>query len=196
MVTFQRFLSLCAGRVGQLVNSSSLSSDCGVSVDTVQRWLSVLEASFLVFRLPPHLASFGKRVVRTPKLYVADTGLACHLLGVREVDQLVNHPLRGALFENYAISEVATAWLHHRREPPLFFWRDRTGHEVDLVVEEGGATFPVKIKSGQTVTDDMLSGLRWWLDLRGRPAESATLLYGGGDAHERSGLSVRPWFSV
>lgn len=196
LVTFERFLALCAGRVGQLVDSSALASDCGIAVDTVRRWLSILETSFLVFRLRPHHANFGKRVIRTPKLYFHDTGLACYLLGIRETAQLVNHPLRGALFENYVVSEVNKAYANHRRDSPLFFWRDRTGHEVDLLIEEAGELFPVEIKSGQTVAGDMLAGLRWWGSLAARPPEAATLVHGGADAYSRSGISVRPWFAV
>ena len=196
LITFERFLALCAGRVGQLVNTTALASDCGVAVDTVRRWLSILETSFLVFRLRPHHASFGKRVIRSPKLYFHDTGLACHLLGIREVGQLLNHPLRGALFENYVVAELDKAYAHHRLESPLFFWRDRTGHEVDLLIEEAGELFPVEIKSGQTATADMLAGLAWWNALAARPAESATLVYGGAEAYTRSSVAVRPWFSV
>jgi hypothetical protein len=196
LVTFERFLALCAGRVAQLVDASALAPDCGVAVDTVRRWLSILETSFVVFRIRPHHASFGKRVMRTPKLYFHDTGLACHLLGIREVGQLLTHPLRGPLFENYVIAEVDKAYAHHRRESPLFFWRDRTGHEVDLLIEEAGELFPVEIKSGQTVAADMLAGLTWWCALAGRPLEAATLVHGGAEAYTRSGIAVRPWFAV
>ena len=150
LATFERFLALCAGRAAQLLNHSSLANDAGVSVDTARRWIAILQTSFVVFVLPPHHRNFNKRVVKTPKLFFHDTGLLCHLLGIREPAQLVSHPLRGALFENYIVAEVAKAFLHHRRTPPLFFWRDRTGHEVDLVIEAGDTLFPVEIKSTQT----------------------------------------------
>lgn len=194
--TFSRFLSLTAGRSGQLLNYSSLAADCGISVDTARRWLSILQASFIVFLLPPHHANFNKRLIRSPKLYFWDTGLACHLLRIREAAQLETHPLRGALFENYVIAEVAKTYRHQRREPPLFFWRDRTGHEIDLLIEEGVELFPVEIKSGQTMDTGMLESLRWWSALAGRPPENATLVYGGGDRQERGGIRIRPWFSV
>jgi len=223
--TFERFLGLVAGRVGQLLNYSSLASDAGVSVDTARRWISVLKTSFIVFALSPHHRNFNKRLIKSPKLYFFDTGLACYLLGLRSRVQLETHPLRGALFENFVIAEVAKAYFHHRRQPPLYFWRDRIGHEVDLLIEEGGALYPMEMKSGATVGGDMLDGLLWWCRLSGRserkgkereegPEERegmgkareekggeitgtrAALVYGGDDAYERRGVAVRPWFSI
>lgn len=157
--TFERFLMLCAGRVGQLLNYSSLANDCGVSADTARRWISVLKTSFIVFLLEPHHQNFNKRLIKSPKLYFYDTGLVCHLLRVRDGRQLQTLPQRGEVFENYIVSEVAKAYLHHRQEPPIYFWRDRTGHEVDLIIEEGGRLYPVEIKSGRTATGDMLEPL-------------------------------------
>jgi predicted AAA+ superfamily ATPase len=193
---FERFLALCAGRAAQLLSYSGLASDCGISVDTARRWISVLKTSFIVFLLPPHHRNFNKRVVKSPKLYFYDTGLLCQLLGIRETDQIVSHPLRGAIFENYVVAEVAKAYLHHRRTPPLFFWRDRTGHEVDLLIEKATLLYPVEIKSGNTMSPDMLDGLLWWAKLAGLPPDAATLIYGGDDAFTRNKVSVRPWFSV
>lgn len=193
---FARFLALCAGRAGQLLNYSGLASDCGISVDTARRWVSVLTASFIVFLLPPHHRNFNKRVVKSPKLYFYDTGLLCHLLGIREDAQIVSHPLRGAIFENYVIAEVAKAYLHHRRMPPIFFWRDRTGHEIDLLIEEAGLLSPVEIKSGNTMSSDMLDGLLWWSRLAGVPPDAGTLVYGGDDSFTRNAVPVRPWFAI
>lgn len=193
---FSRFLSLCAGRATQLLNYSGLASDCGISVDTARRWISVLNTSFIVFLLPPHHRNFNKRVIKSPKLYFYDTGLLCNLLGIRQADQILNHPLRGAIFENHVISETAKAYLHHRRTPPLFFWRDQTGHEIDLIVEEAGELYPVEIKSGQTISSDMLDSLLWWLRLSGRPPGCATLIYGGNQIQNRQDIAVRPWFAV
>jgi predicted AAA+ superfamily ATPase len=194
--TFGRFLSLAAGRTGQLLNYSSLADDCGISVDTSRRWMSILQASFIVLLLQPHHANFSKRLIRSPKLYFWDTGLACHLLRIREPGQLDIHPLRGALFENYVIAEIAKTYSHHRREPPLFFWRDQGGHEVDLLVEESSNLYPVEIKSGQTMDSGMLEGLRWWCALADRPLESAALVYGGAERQERNGIKVRPWYCI
>jgi predicted AAA+ superfamily ATPase len=193
---FSRFLALCAGRAAQLLNFSNLASDCGISVDTARRWVSVLNTSFILFLLPPHHRNFNKRMIKTPKLYFYDTGLLCHLLGIRQAVQIQNHPLRGPIFENHVVAEIAKTYLHHRRTPPIFFWRDRTGHEIDLLIEEAGELYPVEIKSGQTASADMLGSLRWWLDLAGRPPESATLVYGGSDRQTRLGIAVRPWFAI
>jgi uncharacterized protein len=193
---FERFLALCAGRAAQLLSYSGLASDCGISVDTARRWISVLKTSFIVFLLPPHHRNFNKRVVKSPKLYFYDTGLLCQLLGIRETDQIVSHPLRGAIFENYVVAEVAKAYLHHRRTPPLFFWRDRTGHEVDLLIEKATLLYPVEIKSGNTMSPDMLDGLLWWANLAGVPSDTGTLVYGGNEAFTRNKVPVRPWFAV
>ncbi len=179
-----------------MLNYSNLASDCGIAVDTARRWLSLLEASFIVFLLPPHHRNFNKRVIKSPKLYFYNNGLLCHLLGIREAAQIPANPLRGAIFENHVVAETAKAYLHHRRLPPLFFWRDRTGHEIDLLVEEAGQLYPAEIKSGQTVSSDMLAGLRWWCDLSGQPLESATLIHGGQERYTRNGVAVRSWFGV
>ncbi len=193
---FERFLALCAGRAAQLLSYSGLASDGGISVDTARRWLSVLKTSFILFLLPPHHRNFNKRVVKSPKLYFYDTGLLCRLLGIREAAQIVTHPLRGAIFENYVVAEVAKAYLHHRRTPPIFFWRDRTGHEIDLLIEKADLLYPVEIKSGKTMSPDMLAGLLWWSTLAGLPADAGTLIYGGGEAFTRNRVPVRPWFAV
>jgi predicted AAA+ superfamily ATPase len=193
---FERFLGLTAGRLGQLVNAASLASDAGVSVDTARRWLSVLQTSFILFTLPPHHRNFGKRLIKSPKLYFFDTGLACRLLRIGSREQLESHPLRGLLFENFVVAEVAKAYYHHRRTPPLYFWRDRTGHEVDLIVEEGADPTPIEIKSGATLTADMLDGLLWWARTAGYPDSRSLLVYGGEDAATRHDIAVRPWFSI
>ena len=193
---FERFLALCAGRAAQLLSYSGLASDCGISVDTARRWMSVLKTSFIIFLLHPHHRNFNKRVTKSPKLYFYDTGLLCQLLGVRESGQIVQHPLRGAIFENHVIAEVAKAYLHHRRTPPIFFWRDRTGHEIDLLIEEANLLYPVEIKSGNTMSADMLDRLLWWAKLAGLPREAGTLVYGGDEAFTRNKVPVRPWFAV
>jgi len=196
MERFERFLRLVAGRTGQLLNYSALANDCGLSVDTAKRWVSVLKTSFVVFLLAPHHRNFNKRIIKSPKLYFYDTGLACHLLGIQDDEQLQTHPLRGALFENLIVAEIAKTYHHHRLQPPLYFWRDQTGHEIDLLIEHGNDLFPVEIKSGQTVSSSMFGGLSWWCRQAERPLSSATLVYGGEDAYARNGLNVRPWFAV
>jgi predicted AAA+ superfamily ATPase len=193
---FERFLALCAGRAAQLLSYSGLASDCGISVDPARRWVSVLKTSFIVFLLPPHHRNFNKRVFKSPKLYFFDTGLLCQLLGIREAAQIVSHPLRGAIFENHVVAEVAKAYLNHRRTPPIFFWRDRTGHEIDLRIEKANLLYPVEIKSGNTMSTDMLDGLLWWTEVAGLPPDAGTLVYGGTEVFTRNKVPVRPWFSV
>jgi predicted AAA+ superfamily ATPase len=122
--------------------------------------------------------------------------LLCQLLGVHEATHIVSHPLRGAIFENHVVAEVAKAYLHHRQTPPIFFWRDKTGHEIDLLIEKADLLSPVEIKSGSTMSSDMLDGLLWWTKLAGLPPGAGTLVYGGDEAFTRSKVPVRPWFAV
>ncbi len=194
--TFERFMRLCAGRAGQLLNFSALASDGGISVDTARRWISILKTSFIVFLLTPYHRNFSKRMIKSPKLYFYDTGVVSHLLGIRNDEQLFAHPARGAVFENYIVAEAVKAYTHHRREPPLYFWRDQTGHEVDLLIEDGGILSPIEIKSGETVGSSMFEGLQWWSRLSGNPVERAVLVYGGDKAYEQNGVAVRPWFAI
>ena len=193
---FERFLSLVAGRTGQILNFSVLADSCGISVDTAKRWISVLKTSFIVFLLKPHHKNFNKRIIKSPKLYFYDTGLACHLLRIRNADQAQLHPLRGALFENYIIAEVAKSYYHHRMEPPTAFWRDQTGHEIDLLIQNHNQLFPVEIKSSQTVSKSMFDTLKWWSDQAGQKLSDATLIYGGDESYTRDDISIRPWHSV
>ncbi|MBU0677588.1 MAG: ATP-binding protein [Verrucomicrobia bacterium] len=192
--TFERFLRLCAGRAGQILNHSGLAADCGVSVMTAKRWLSVLKTSFTVVLLRPHFANFNKRLIKSPKLYFTDTGLLCYLLGIRSPDDLAIHALRGNIFECYVVSELTKAYLHQGLEPPLYFWRDSTGHEIDLIIEDGEKLHPIEIKSGRTLAGDMLQALFWWNRLSGQ--SSGSLVYGGDEAFTRQGVEICPWFEL
>jgi predicted AAA+ superfamily ATPase len=191
---FQRFLRLCAGRSGQLTNSAALGADAGVDHTTARRWLSILEASYVAFFLPPHHANFNKRVIKTPKLYFHDTGLLCWLLGIRSPADLETHPLRGPIFETFVVGEAWKRYLHAGLRPPLYFWRDHTGHEVDLLVDLGSALLPIEIKAGRSVTRDALAGVERFLALAGAPRGG--LLYGGADADERGAVWIRPWSGI
>lgn len=194
--TFERFLGLCAGRTGQLLNYTTLAADAGISLDTARRWFSTLHASFIVFPLRPHHRNFNKRIIKSPKLYFYDTGLACRLLGIRSAEQLRLHPLRGAIFENYVVAELTKAYLHHRMEPPLYFWRDRTGHEVDIIIDDAGTLYPVEIKSGMTLNGALFDGLRRWTEISGESPQRSFLVYGGDETQVRGGVNVRPWYAV
>ncbi|HET98269.1 MAG TPA: ATP-binding protein [Desulfurivibrio alkaliphilus] len=192
LVTFQRFLRLCAARTGQLLNLSSLATDCGIAQSTATAWLSILEASYIVFRLTPHFANFGKRLVKTPKLYFHDPGLAAFLLGIQTPEQLATHPARPALFETMVVAEYLHARLNRGEPPNLYFWRDSTGNEVDLLLDEAGILHPVEIKSGQTVAADMCNTLKKWQAISGSSVEPR-LVFGGEGEYLRSGVRITGW---
>ncbi len=196
---FQAFLGLLAGRTGQLLNLSGLGADTGVSHNTAKAWLSVLEASYIAFRLQPFHAKTRKRLVKAPKTYFYDTGLACYLLGIRSAEQLKNHPLRGAIFENYVITEIQKSILNSGRRPGLSFFRDHAKHEVDLLVERGGSIIAAEIKSGATIGGDFFAGLQWLSEQtflpEGLPLQPR-LVYGGESRQRRTRAEVIPWFSI
>jgi len=191
--TFGRFIRLCAGRCGQLVNMASLANDCGISHTTVSRWISTLEASFLVFLLRPHHRNFNKRLVKSPKLYFIDTGLLCYLLRIRDSDDLRMHASRGAIFESWVISEVLKNFQHRGLDPDIYFWRDSFGHEIDLIIERGEKLTPVEIKSSETFSTGFLDGLKYWLGLSGQDGAPAALVYGGDRSYRRDDVAVLSW---
>ena len=196
LVQFQRFLRLCAGRTGQLLNLSSLGEEAGLSHNTAREWVSVLEASYILHRLLPHHRNFNKRLVKTPKLYFIDTGLACWLLGIESAAQVATHPLRGALFETWVVAEYLKRRLNTARPSNLSFWRDRSGHEIDLLIEQGGMLQPVEIKSGATVRTEALSGLFKWQKISGQAEPRPRLVYGGNETQHRSEADVVAWRSL
>jgi len=192
--TFGRFVRLCAGRTGQLLNLSGLASDCGITHTTAKRWISLLEASFIVMLLRPHYKNFGKRLIKSPKLYFLDTGLLCYLLGVRTPQELFQRSERGAVFESFVLSELYKNFLHRGEQPGLYFWRDASGHEVDIVIDTGEELIPIEIKSAQTVASDFFNNLKYFQGLTGDESSPASLVYGGSDAFRRSGMAVYPWY--
>lgn len=194
LIAFQRFVELCAGRTGQLLNLSALASDVGITQPTAKAWLSILETSFLVFRLRPFHANLRKRLVKMPKLYFHDTGLVCWLLGIRSADQLRNHPLRGAIFETWVVSEIVKHRMNRGEQTGVFFLRDQHGNEVDVVVDRGDCLLAAEAKSGQTVTEDMLRMARRGGSLLEAAGTVRMLLVHGGDARqEREDVTVLPW---
>lgn len=193
LAAFGRFIGLCAGRTGQLLNLSSLANDCGISQPTARRWLSVLEASFLVLLLRPHHRNFNKRLVKSPKLYFLDTGLLTYLLRIRSPDELRIHSSRGAIFESFVVSELMKNVLNRGQEPDLHFWRDSAGHEIDILLEQGGKLIPIEAKSGATLANDFYAGLQYWLDLAATPDGPAALVYGGDRSMRRSGIVTYSW---
>lgn len=190
---FQRFVKMCAARTGQLLNLSSLASDCGITHNTAASWISVLEASYIIYLLRPHYRNFNKRLVKAPKLYFCDTGFAAWLLGIREPEQISFHAQRGALFETLIVTEFLKARFNQGLQPNLFFWRDSKGLEIDLVLEEGDDLKPLEIKSGQTIVPEFLTGLKKWAALSGASDRPAWLVYGGDRALTRGAVTVLPW---
>ncbi|MDP2230719.1 ATP-binding protein [Methylotenera sp.] len=193
---FQRFIKMCAARVGQLLNMSSLATDCGVSHNTIRSWLSVLETGYVVFLLQPHHQNFGKRLVKSPKLYFHDTGLAAFLLGIRDAEHLSIHSARGALFENLVVSELLKQRYNQGLASNLYFWRNNTGDEVDVVIEQGEKLMPMEIKSGQTFNADFLTGISKWMKIAGNAALTPQLVYGGSDNMTRNGVEIRSWKQI
>lgn len=192
LAAFERLLRLCAGRIGQLLNVHSLSIEAGVDAKTIAAWLGVLESSFVLFRLYPHHRNYNKRVVKMPKLYFHDTGLACRLLGIQSAGDLFQHYARGALFENLIVSELKKARFNQGYRDNLYFWRDNTGHEVDVVLDQGDDLFPIEIKAGQTIIPDFFKGLSFFEKLTGRAG--GAVVYAGKTPQQRSdGVSVVPW---
>lgn len=191
---FIRFLKLCAGRIGQLLNLSSLANDCGISVPTASSWLSLLEASYICHLLRPDWNNFSKRLVKTPKLYFYDTGLACSLLDISSPSQLATHYLRGGLFENLVITNFLKRAWNKGYEADLRFWRDSQGNEVDLLLYDG-STHPTayEIKSGATFNTDFFSGLTKWASLSDTPTTSLNVIYSGKDTLTTSKGTLLAW---
>lgn len=194
---FQTFLRLCAGRVGQLLNLSSLGADCGVTHNTAKAWVSLLEASFVAQRLQPWHASLGKRLIKAPKLYFLDCGLVCALLGIRSAAQLREHPLRGPIFENWVYLEILKSRLHRGLPADLFFFRSRQGLEVDFVVDAGRVLIAAEAKSGRTVAADFFAALGVFRELvggaRAQPGLRCVVIHGGEASQRRGDVIVAPW---
>jgi uncharacterized protein len=196
LITFQRFLKLCAGRVGQLLNISSLANDCGISATTARGWLSILEASYLIFQLQPYYKNFSKRVIKASKLYFYDTGIACSLLGIQSEEDVALHYLRRGLVESLIISDLMKHFFNKAQIPPLYFWRDSQGHEIDCIIEQGQRLIPVEIKAGQTINTDYFTGLKFWSTLTETDPSQGFVVYAGMQTQHRSQGTVLSWQSL
>ncbi len=194
--TFEQFLRLLAGRSGQLLNLTSLGNDSGVAHTTVKRWISILEASYLIFLLPPHYKNFRKRIVKLPKIYFLDPGLLCYLLRISSPKDLPAHPQIGNIFETFAVGELIKSFTHQGQEPPLFFWRDKSGLEIDLLIDRGEKLFPIEIKSAQTISPDFLKSINSWLKLPGNPQTTGSLIFGGKAFQARNNIQIIPWYAI
>lgn len=192
--TFGRFVRLCAARSGQVLNLSSLGNDCGVTHTTARRWLSVLEASFLVTLLRPHFENLGKRLIKGPKLYFLDSGLLCFLLGIRGPEDVLHHAQRGAIFETLVLGELHKNFVHRGDTPDIYFWRDAIGHEIDFVVDLGKQRIGLEAKAGETIAADFFKGLHYWRSLQPRGKIATTLVYGGNRRYVDDKTAVHPWY--
>ena len=195
--TFQTFLRMCAARTAQIINLSALATDCGITHNTAKAWVSVLEASYILFLLQPHHRNFNKRMIKAPKIYFYDTGLVASLMGIEDVDRLRTHSMRGQLFENWIVSELMKGRYNRGLPSNLYFWRDRAGLEVDLIADHGESLLPIEIKSGATVAGDFFDGLKRWSKLStDGTRETPLLFYGGDEDQPRTDAVVRSWRSV
>ena len=175
---FEVFVRLLAGRVGQLLNLNSLSDDIGVSAKTLKEWLNILEASFIVFRLPPYFENFGKRLVKTPKIYFTEVGLAAWLLGIKSENMVSRDPLIGNLFENMIIVEALKARLNSGNTPDMYFFRDQRGFEIDMLIAANRKLYPYEIKSARTWSADFAGNLKTFAE-RDDKIEKGTVIYAG-----------------
>lgn len=195
--TFQHFLRLLAGRCGQRVNYTSLGNDLGVSHSTIKRWLSVLEASYIIYLLEPYSNNFNKRFVKSPKIYFLDTGLLCYLLRIKSAEDVRFHAQIGGIFETFALTEVIKSYLHHDQEAPLYFWQERSGNEIDLMVDLGQSMLlPIEIKSTQTLSQQLFDNLFDWLLMKNNPQETGYLAYGGKQWQQRKNVHCIPWYGL
>jgi predicted AAA+ superfamily ATPase len=181
--TFTKFLKLCAGRIGQQLNISNLSIESGIDIKTIQSWLSILESSFIIYQLPAHHKNFNRRLVKTPKLYFYDTGLACNLLGIKTANDLSLSHFRGALFENFIVSDIRKQQMNKSELNNLFYWRDNKGIEIDLLMEVKNKLLPIEIKAGKTIQSDFVKNINFWNELA--DAKSGELIYGGLSSYIR-----------
>ncbi len=190
---FIQFTQLCAGRIGQLLNYTALANDAGVSPNTAKAWLSVLESSYILYRLQPFHRNFNKRLVKSPKLYFYDTGLACSLLGIRDESQVNLHYMKGALFEDLVITEFVKRDFHRGEHHLPYFWQDSYGRKIDCLLVEGENITPVEIKSGKTMTEGYFDNLRYWYQLTSRAENRGYVVYGGDQSMQTSAGAFISW---
>lgn len=197
LVAFQKFLKMCASRTGQLLNLSGLAADCGITHNTAKSWISLLQSSFIIYILQPFFNNIGKRLVKTPKLYFYDTGLVCSLLGIEEKQQLNTHYLKGGIFESYVISELLKARYNKGKIPNLYFWRDKTGHEIDCIIEEADQLIPIEIKAAKTIVNDFFNGIDYWKQFTSYKSDKSYIIYGGDQNQtQRKQATVLSWKNI
>lgn len=190
---FHNFLKTCAHRCGQLLNLSSIANDCGITHNTIKSWLSLLEASYIIFLLKPHHKNFNKRLIKMPKLYFYDSGLAAYLADIQDHKHLLSHPLKGGLYESFIISELFKRKLNEGEQPNMFFWRDKLGREIDCLIDTGTKRIPIEIKSGQTVTDEYFKDIMYYNKLSKGDPKDAYVVYAGDQNQKRNAANLISW---
>jgi predicted AAA+ superfamily ATPase len=191
---FQRFLKVCASRVGQEVNYSSIGNDVGVDQKTIMSWFGILEASFIAFRLQPYFNNLGKRLTQMPKLYFYDTGLCCSLLEIENESHVNTHPLRGALFENLIVLELLKARFNNGQRSNLFYWRDRTGNEIDVLLDQSSQVVPIEIKTASTFTTDFVKGINYWKKIKPQVKDAYVVYTGKSNVFDS--IQLIPWKEI
>ena len=191
--SFSRFLSLCAGRIGQLLNIDSLASDVGIASNTAKEWLSILEASYIIYTLKPHHKNFNKRLVKRPKLYFYDTGLACNLLQINSVNELDMHFAKGNLFENFILTELLKKRFNNAKTSNLYFWRDHHGKEIDCIIEKANSLVPIEIKSSKTYQKEHFKHMNYWNKLSDNSKENSYLVYAGNESDHLAYGNLMSW---
>jgi len=195
LLIFEKFMSVLAGRTSQELNLTSISNEVGVDLKTVQSWIGILESSFIIYLLKPHFQNYNKTIVKRPKVYFYDTGLVCSFLRISTISQLENHPLKGAIFETMVVIEMVKKYTNQGINPPLFYWRDKTGHEIDLIVDKGNLLTPIEIKSSKTINSDFFKNLKYWNHLS--KMNKAVLIYSGIQEQNRSdGTLITNWKNI
>jgi len=194
--TFNRLLRLCAARTGQILNMSELARDAGVTVPTIKKWLSVLEASYQIYLLPPHFKNFGKRIIKSPKLYFLDTAIVTFLLGLHAGEPTLKGPMIGPLFETMVVLEWVKVFYHRGERPELYYWRSKTGMEVDLIIDRNGRLYPIEIKATSTVLPGHLEALTRWREMAGSIASEGLLVASVSEPFTLRNCRVTPWQST
>lgn len=193
LMAFRRFLRLCAGRSGQILNLSALAKDCGITQPTAKSWLSILESSFIVFLLEPYYENFNKRIIKSPKMYFYDTGLLCYLLNIPNAEKFIENRMYGNIFENFIVAEFFKENAHHYLLGRFWYWRDSNGNEVDMISETAGNFNIYEIKSTKTVSEKLFAGLHYFSENYPSKINEKTLVYGGENSKTKKNVKIKPW---
>lgn len=186
---FQKFIKLCAGRIGQILNINNLCNETGITHNTLKSWIGVLEASHIIYLLQPYYENFGKRIIKSPKLYFVDVGLACYLLGIKSQEHLALHPLRGMLFENMVVIDILKNQANKNKDPDIYFYRDNNQNEADIIFEQDGNLIPIEIKSSETFNKSFLKGIQYFMNITEK-AKNGYLIYAGKPIGKTKNINI------